>query len=108
MGWLHTGTPNAIIYFTPESVYWITHKTLSSFCLNTFFPQIPEKWYEELYQSHQSIISKPFFIDKKRITINLIQAHNKAGSSWETIGVCASFSFFEDNGVKIKRFSLLN
>jgi hypothetical protein len=103
-GWMHTGSPNAILYFTPEAVYWITHKSLSTFCLEVLFPLISTKWYEELFQSRKTIISKRILINKKFIRINLIQAHNKDGASWETIGVSAPFSFFEENGVKIKRF----
>jgi hypothetical protein len=105
-GWLQTGSPNAILYFTPEQVYWITHKSLSAFCLETLFPLIPQKWYEELYQSHKSIISKRILLNKKLTKINLIQAHNKDGAVWETIGISAAFSVFEENAVKIKKFSL--
>jgi len=107
LGWMHTGSPNAILYFTPEIVYWITHKSLSTFCLDVLFPLIPEKWYEELFQSHKTIISKQILFNKKFIRINLIQAHNKDGASWETIGVSAPFSFFEENAVKIKQFSAI-
>jgi len=103
-GWIHTGSPNAILYFTPEAVYWITHKSLSTFCLDVLFPLISEKWYKELFQSHKTIISKQILVNKKFIKINLIQAHNKDGASWETIGFSAPFSFFEENAVKIKRF----
>jgi len=103
-GWLHTGLPNAILYFTPESVYWITHKSLYAFCVATLFPVIPEKWYDELFQSHKTIISKRLFFNKKLIKINMIQAHNRDGATWETIGISAPFGFFEENGVKIKRF----
>jgi hypothetical protein len=103
-GWMHTGSPNAILYFTPETVYWITHKSLSAFCLDVLFPVIPEKWYEELFQSHKTIIPKQILFNKKFIRINLIQAHNKDGASWETIGVSAPFSFFEENAVKIKQY----
>lgn len=102
-GWLHTGSPNAILYFTPESIYWITHKSLSAFCLGTLFPLIPGKWYEELFLSHKSIISKRIFVNKKLIKINMIQAHNRDGMAWETIGISAPFQFFEEHGVKIKR-----
>lgn len=106
-GWLHTGTPNAILYFTPNSVYWITHKSLASFCINKLFPLIAEEFFQELYQSHQSIISKRILFDNKSIKINLIQAHNSLpdGSNWETIGISAPFSFFEENGVLIRKMS---
>lgn len=105
-GWLQTGSPNAILYFTPDQVYWITHKSLAVFCLETLFPLIPKKWYEELYLSHKSIISKRILLNKKLVKINLIQAHNKDGAVWETIGISAPFSIFEENAVKIKKFSL--
>ncbi len=39
-GWLHAGSPNAILYFTPSAVYWIKHKSLWDFCLPIFFPLI--------------------------------------------------------------------
>lgn len=106
-GWLHTGTPNAILYFTPNSVYWITHKSLAAFCIHKLFPLIAEDFFQELYQSHQSIISKRILFDNKSIKINLIQAHNSLpdGSNWETIGISAPFSFFEENGVLIRKMS---
>ncbi|HET7732797.1 MAG TPA: hypothetical protein VFK73_03080, partial [Paludibacter sp.] len=69
----------------------------------TLFPLIPEKWYAELFQSHKTIISKRILLNKKLIKINMIQAHNRDGVSWETIGISAPFIFFEENGVKIKR-----
>ncbi len=107
-GWLHTGTPNAILYFTPNTVYWITHFSLAAFCINKFFPLIPKEFFKELFQSHQSIISKRINIDNKSIKINLIQAHNSSpdGSDWETIGMSAPFFFFEENGVKIRKWKI--
>lgn len=107
LGWLHTGTPNAILYFTPNTVYWITHKSLASFCLLKLFPLIASEFFLELYQSHQPIISKRIVLNNKSIKINLIQAHNSLpdGKHWETIGISAPFSFFEENGVKIRKMS---
>jgi len=105
-GWLHSGSPNAILYFTPESVYWITHSSLKAFCIETLFPLIPQKWYEELFQSHASITSKRLFLNQKWVKINLIQAHNRDGAEWETIGLSAPFRVFEENGVRIKHFQL--
>jgi hypothetical protein len=106
-GWLHTGSPNAILYFTPAAVYWITHKSLASFCLQTLFPQIPETWYEEIFLSPKVISSKQLDLKGKSFKINLIKAHNKDGSTWETIGISAPFKVFEENGVKIRRFDLI-
>ena len=107
-GWLETGSPNAIIYFTPNSVYWITHKSLAEFCLKSLFPAIPHNWYVDLYQSNKTIVSKYLKIESKIQKLNIIQAHNSLadGSKWETIGISAPFSFFENNGVKIKKWKL--
>ena len=104
LGWLHTGSPNAILYFTPDSVYWITHKSLSSFCLHTLFPLIPAAWYEELFQSHKTVVSKELLLKGESIKINLIQAHNRDGVAWETIGISVPFEVLEKNGVKIRKF----
>ena len=106
LGWLHTGTPNAILYFTPKVVYWITHKSLSSFCHDVLFPLIPEAWYDELYTSHKSILPKLITLNGKSFSINLIQAHNSDGKKWETIGISLPFWVLEMNNVKIKRFDL--
>lgn len=105
-GWLNTGSPNAILYFTTENVYWITHKSLAVFCLETLFPLIPAEWFEELFHSHKSICSKYLKYNDEHIKLNLIQAHNRDGVYWETMGISAPFSFFEDNGVKIRQYSL--
>ena len=109
LGWLHTGTPNAILYFTPKAVHWITHKSLKEFCLHTFFPLIQDTWYEDLFLTHKKLIHKEIQFQGESIKINLIQAHNQPseGKSWETIGISAPFSFFEKYGVKIKKFDLL-
>ena len=72
LGWLHTGSSNAILYFTPKVVYWITHKSLSSFCLNMIFPLISAEWYNELYTSHKNILSKSMTLKGKSFTINII------------------------------------
>ncbi len=105
-GWLHTGSPNAILYFTPQNVYWITHKSLKEFCLNQLLPAIPENWYDDLYKSHQTIESKKLIVNNKVIHLNLIQSHNQDGAAWETIGVSLPFEVLEKFGVKYKKFSL--
>lgn len=105
-GWLHTGSPNAILYFTPQNVYWITHKSLKTFCLNQLLLAIPENWYDDLYKSHHTIESKKLIVSNKVIYLNLIQSHNKDGAAWETIGVSLPFEVLEQFGVKYKKFSL--
>jgi hypothetical protein len=104
LGWLHTGSPNAILYFTPNTVYWITHKSLKEFCLEKLFPLIQGKWWEEQFLSHKSFVSKSIVLNNKVFKINLIQAHNRDGADWETFGISAPFSVFEENGVKIKKY----
>lgn len=104
-GWIHTGTPNAILYFTPNAVYWITYESLSAFCLQILFPLIPDASYEALTRSNNNVISEPILLNGEVIHLNLIQAQNdpSQGGNWVTIGVSASFSVFEMNGVMIKR-----
>ncbi|MHB9143194.1 MAG: hypothetical protein ACYC25_15090 [Paludibacter sp.] len=106
-GWLHTGTPNAILYFTPKSVYWITHKSLTSFCFTKLFPLIPEDWYLDIFRSHKPFISKQITLNQKTIKVNLIQAHNSLpdGSHWETIGITIAFEVLEQQGVQIRKYA---
>jgi hypothetical protein len=105
-GWIYAQIPNALLYFTPTSVYWITHKSLVDFCLEKLLPNVPDQWFDELFLSNKTIISKQLNLKNESISLNLIQAHNKAtdGARWNTIGISAPFSFFEKNGVKIKKF----
>ena len=105
-GWLHTGSPDVIVYFTPISVYRIKHQSLQVFCLEKLFPAIPEKWFREIYCSGKAFVRKNLILDKKQLSINLIQAHNKPAdsSSWETIGIAIPFETLERNGVKIKKY----
>lgn len=102
-GWLQTGKPDAIVYFTPNSVFWITHKSLHECFKNTLFPNIPEMWYEELYKSHKSIVTKKVTFEGFETNINLIQAHNFEGITWETIGISVKFEVLEKLGVKFKK-----
>lgn len=106
-GWIYAQIPNALVYFTPTSVYWITHKSLAEFCLEKLLPNIPEQWFEQLFLSNKTIISKQLHVQNEIISLNIIQAHNRAtdGTRWNTIGISAPFSFFEKNGVKIKKFN---
>ena len=106
MGWLHTGSPNAILYFMPELVYWITHKSLHSFCTEVLFPSFPENWFLMLYQSQKTIVSKRISINGKTIKINLIQARNQDGARWSTLGISIPFWVLEENGVKFKKYPL--
>jgi len=107
MGWMHNGKPNAILYFTPNSVYWITHKTLHTFCFELLFKSFPDKWFTLLYQSQKSIVSKSVTINDKSFTLNLIQAYNWEAFRWRTLGVSVPFWVLEENGVKFRKYSLL-
>jgi hypothetical protein len=102
-GWMHSGSPDAIVYFTPASVYWITHKSLNKFCKNILFPAIPDLWYKEIYDSHQSIMSKKLKLNNIITNVQIIQAHNFEGKPWETIGVSLKFDVLERFGVKFKK-----
>lgn len=105
-GWLHTGSPHAILYFTPNSVYWITHKSLKEFCFEKLFLQIKSDWFEEIYNSGKTIQNKKITIDEKTFRINLIQAHNKDGKEWKTMGVSVPFEMLEKADVRFKHFDL--
>jgi len=104
-GWMHTGSPDAIVYFTPQSVYWITHKSVSAFCNELLFPALPASWFEDIYNSKKSIISKNVHLKDINCRINLIQAHNFDGKPWETIGISIGFDVLEHFGVKFKKVS---
>jgi hypothetical protein len=103
-GWMHTGEPNAIIYFTPKSTYWITHKSLLDCFEKIIFPAIPEVWYEELYQSKQSICTKKVQFNDIETNIQLIQAHNFEGKAWETLGISIQFDVLSKLGVKFQKY----
>jgi len=107
-GWMNTGSPDVVVYFTPRAVYRIIHRGLKNFCLETLFPQIPESWFSELHNSGKSIVSRKIVLNKKAISINLIQAHNKPndGTSWETIGISIPFDVLKENGVKIRKYNI--
>ncbi|MFZ4583048.1 MAG: hypothetical protein ACOYM7_10405 [Paludibacter sp.] len=102
-GWMHTGKPNAIIYFTPTSVYWITHNSLFECFEKILLPAIPEVWYLELYQSQQSICTKKVQFKDIETNIQLIQAHNFEGKAWETIGISIQFDVLTKLSVKFKK-----
>ncbi len=105
-GWLHTGSPHAILYFTPKNVYWITHKSLKEFCLEKLFPQVKPVWFDELYDSGKTIQSKKITLNNNTFGINLIQAHNQDGKEWKTMGVSVPFYILEKSGVKFKQFDI--
>lgn len=107
-GWLFTGSPNAILYFTPQNVYWITHTSLKKFCVEKLFPAINNDVYDYLYHSHKTIISKNVIIENISVPVNFIQAHNKDGEEWETIGIAVKFEVLEKFGVKYRKYPLKN
>ncbi|MBN2767260.1 MAG: hypothetical protein JXR27_12890 [Paludibacteraceae bacterium] len=106
-GWLQTGSPNAILYFFPSSVYWITHKSLYDFCVKKLFPAMKDSYYEDIFRSHRNIVTQKVLIDNRMVSVNIIQAHNRAGADWETIGLSVGFDVMEKYGVKLKRFELI-
>ncbi|MDD3080322.1 MAG: hypothetical protein PHH37_14645 [Paludibacter sp.] len=105
-GWIFTGSANAILYFTPENVYWVTFKSLKTFCVDQLFTTIPQCWFSDIYISHKPIKTRYLLLDKTRIPLNIIQAHNQCGECWETIGISISFEILEKFGVKFRRYKL--
>ena len=107
LGWMHTGSPNAILYFTPRSVYWITHSSLKYFCINELFNAIPTQWLAELYENKKTIQHKKITIKDSIVDLHLIQSHNKDGASWETIGVSVAFDVLKSFGVKFLKIDVV-
>ena len=103
-GWIQTGSPHAILYFTPLNIYWITHKSLKKFCIDKLFPEIKSGWFLDIYNSGKTFERKRITIDNNGFNINIIQAHNSDGNNWETLGVSIPFEILENFGVKLKRF----
>ena len=105
LGWIHTGEPDFISYFTPKAVYLISHKNLRDFCINTLFPAIPTKYFQEIFETGKTRIKKQIVISGKQVEITIIQAHNQTGnSSWKTIGVAVDFEILKFFGTKIKKY----
>lgn len=105
-GWIYAHLPNALLYFTPNHVYWITHKSLADFCFNTLLPTVPEKWFEELAKYPKPILPKTVSINQDFVQLYFIKAPNVAadGAHWETIGLTIPFTVLEKNGVKFQLF----
>ena len=70
-GWMHTGLPDAMVYFTPRTVYRIIHDELNFFCLEKLFPNIPELWLQEIYDSGKTRVSKKIVIDNFAFSVNI-------------------------------------
>ena len=105
LGWIHTGEPDFISYFTPKAVYLISHKNLRDFCINKLFPAIPTKYFQEIFETGKTRIKKQIVISGKQVEITIIQAHNQTGnSSWKTIGVAVDFEILKFFGIKIKKY----
>ena len=102
-GWVITGTPNAVLYFFPSSVYWVTHKSLYEFCVNVLFPAIPKAFIEEIFETKKSYLPKTILLDKQTVSVKLVQALNHDVADWETIGVCVSFDVLAKYGVQFSK-----
>jgi hypothetical protein len=106
LGWLHTGKPDIIFYFTPLSVYRITHRSLQTFWFEMLFPALPNPWFKHFYQSKKTIVSKYLKIGNNVFKINLISAFNFQNTHWVTIGISLPFEVLIENGVQIKKYYL--
>lgn len=103
-GWMDSGSPDAIMYFTPENAYWISHRSLKHFFDKTLLPLINQEWFEKIYQTGETINSKQVKAGGKIYKISIIQAHNQNKVTWKTIGICIPFKWLEDAGVKFRSF----
>ena len=101
-GWLLTGSPDAIVYFTPGKVYWIGHHTLIKCYMEQIQPILKDEWFEEISVSDKNILSKKVGINHQPTNLRIILAHNQDGAAWKTIGIAVPFNLLTDNGVKIK------
>ncbi|MDR2840692.1 MAG: hypothetical protein LBV75_05450 [Paludibacter sp.] len=105
MGWMHSGNPDFIAYFTPKAIYLIAHTDLKAFCLNTLFPSIPQEFFSEIFISGKTIVKKKFEINNKQTEIAVIQAHNCSGNvKWETIGIAIHFDLLTTYDVKWRKY----
>ena len=106
LGWIHSGEPDFIAYFTPKAVYLISHRDLRNFCINNFFPKIHLEYYNEIFLSGKTRIKKTVYLSDKQVEIIVIQAHNQTGnSSWKTIGVAVGFDVLSMYNIKWKKFT---
>lgn len=105
-GWMHTGRPDAIVYFTPANVYWINHNSLKRFFTEQLFPKIDEKLYSSLVDSEKNIVSYRITLNGEKEKINLIKADNKDGNEWTTLGISVSFDALNRHGVRFLKFGV--
>lgn len=103
-GWMKTGNPDAIMYFTPKNACWISHLSLKFFYENKLLPHLNMEWFQEIYQSGKTITDKMIEIEDATYKISLIQAHNHNKVEWKTLGVSVPYNLLEKSGVKYKMF----
>lgn len=105
-GWMHTGNPDAIVYFMPTKVYWVQHSSLQRFCFDVLFPAINQDDVRSFYLSELHLKPLKIRLLHKEIKLKFIKADNKDGAEWTTIGVAIPFGTLKDFGVKFKEFVL--
>ena len=103
-GWMDTGSPNAVLYFTPQKVYWFTHSSLHRFYHQLLFPCLKQEWFEQLYKSSYHILTKTAILNDSETILHLIKADNKEGAEWETMGVSVGYDVLKNNGVVFEAF----
>jgi hypothetical protein len=105
-GWMHTGNPDVIVYFTPSKVCWVQHSSLNRFCFGTLFPAISQDDVLQFYLSELHFKPVKILLSEKTVRLKLIKADNKDGAEWTTIGLAIPFGTLRDFGVKFKEFAL--
>ncbi len=104
-GWMKTGNPDVIMYFTPNNACWISHRSLKYFYDNILLPHLNSEWFCEIFSSGNTIMNKQIKIENETYKISIIQAHNKKNNDeWKTMGVGIPYSLLDKSGVKYKKF----
>lgn len=105
-GWMSTGSPDALVYFTPKNVCWISHPGLHAFYSRKLLPVLSSEIIHDVYLSRQTRRRIRVVLNGKSFFVTLIQAHNRLsdGTCWETIGVAVPLNLLEQSDVKMKKW----
>ena len=108
-GWIHTGSPDYIAYFTPHMVYMIQNKSLQEFYDDKLLPLLPEDCYEDLSESRKTIKSEDVEFGEEgegdEVEIHLIKTPDlQREEICGAIGISIPISTLEKYGVKVKAY----
>ncbi len=107
MGWVYTGSPDLIFYFTPRNVYSVEYKSLSAFCINTLIPLIPKMWYRHFKNSKKSPVYKMIKCNDDTFRIKLVQEELEKNRPILSIGIHVPIWVFKSNNLRVKNIERL-